>query len=95
MIRTAPTTPIGTLDELEPILRARGFSHVRTMAGPMDLAEFNPYGIRRPRVFASFTDRAWVGTILEIEGETYLADAREASAPFLRGLFPLLTPSQL
>ena len=42
------TEHTGTLDELEPVLRSLGFTGVRTMGGPIDLAEFDPYGMRRP-----------------------------------------------
>lgn len=87
----------GTLDELEPALRAAGFTHVRTFGGPVSLADFDPYGCRR----ASSINRPpahllWRGRYVEHNGMPYLADDPPGgiTPPFVGGLFPLLSEPQ-
>jgi hypothetical protein len=93
-IRFDNTIPIGNLDELEPILRAMGFTAVRTMAGRIDLTAFDPYGMRRLGSVNIKTER-WAHHVyrgqLAYVGETaYLADAKRPDPPFVGGLFELL-----
>lgn len=92
------TDIIGTLDELEPILRDRGYTAVRTMAGSIDLAQFDPYGMRRPGSINlqgrwALPERAVRLALAFIDGRPYLADAQPpaAGSPFVGGLFPLIT----
>lgn len=85
----------GTLDELEPILRSRGYSKVITMAGPIDLSTFDPYGMRRAgsvNLRGKWADdkHAYRGMLAYVDGRPYLADLPlNLGAPFVRGLFPL------
>lgn len=85
---------VGTMDELEPILRARGYTAVRTMAGPIDLAAFDPYGMRRVGSVNIQTERwashVWRGCFATYEGRPYLTEAKVASNGFLNGMFPLI-----
>lgn len=89
----------GTLDEMEPLLRARGFVAVRTMAGPIDLAAFDPYGMRRIGSVNIQSERwahhIYKGRLAFIEDRPYLADAERPSPGFLGGLFPLLTQAEV
>lgn len=84
----------GTLDDLEPKLRALGFTAVRMMSGPVDLAQADPYGMRRvgsPNIpTAQWAHHVWQGRYVEIDGRPYLTDVEAASPPFVNGLFPLL-----
>ena len=84
----------GTLDELEPQLRAMGFSAVQTMAGPIDLAVFDPYGMRRLGSVNIQTDR-WThhiyrGCLAYVGDVPYIADAKRPAPGFYGGLFPLV-----
>jgi hypothetical protein len=84
---------IGTLDEIEPKLRALGFSGVQTMAGVIALDAFHPYGNRNETsVNYRSTSPVYRG-VLEYCGEqAYLCDAYRGpgDSPFLRGMFPLV-----
>lgn len=95
----------GTLDSIEPALRARGYVAVRTMAGPIDLSTFDPYGMRRLGS-VNIQSEKWIGSIYHgilatVDGKPYLADAteegepRRAESPFVCGLFPLLTAEEV
>jgi hypothetical protein len=79
----------GTLDEMEPALLAAGFTSVKTLAGALPLAKFDPYGMRRETSVNGSTG-AWQGKFIEIDGNAYLTDAKPATLPFINGLFPLL-----
>jgi len=65
------------------------------MAGPLDLATFDPYGMRRPGSVNlqgrwALPEKA-VRLCLAYWGDKpYLADAKPPSEGFLGGLFPLL-----
>lgn len=89
----------GTLDELEPGLRALGFTALQMMSGPIDLAEADPYGARRVGSVNIQTERwahhVWRALYVEIDGRPYLTDAKMVtdpplSEPFGFGLFPLI-----
>jgi len=84
----------GTLDELEPILRSQGFTAIQTMAGSIDLAAFDPYGMRRVGSVNIKTERwahhVYRGTLAYVGETPYLADAKRPTAPFVGGMFPLL-----
>lgn len=95
------TTDItGTLDEMEPALRALGFTALQMMSGPIDLAVVDPYGMRRLGSVNIQSERwahhIWQGRYVEINGRPYLTDAKRAdpaltgSQFFVNGLFPLL-----
>ncbi len=92
----------GTMDELEPILRARGFVAVRTMAGALDLAAFDPYGMRRIGSVNIQSERwahhVWRGVLAsDVTGAYYLTDAKRAEpgSIFVNGLFPLVHETQI
>lgn len=91
LVRTALT---GTLDELEPELRARGYTAVRTMGGPLDLSVFDPYGMRRLGSVniqsARWAHHIYRGTLAFMGGKAYLVDATIAEPPFVNGAFELL-----
>jgi hypothetical protein len=96
---TFDETVTGTLDQLEPELRARGYVAVRTMAGPIDLAVFDPYGMRKVGSVNIKSER-WAhhiyrGTLADVNGRPYLADAKRPEPPFVGGLFELLTTLEL
>lgn len=85
----------GTLDEMEPALRARGFVAIRMMSGPIDLADADPYGMRRVGS-VNIQSEKWAHHIyrgrLARSGDTwYLADEQEPTPGFVGGLFELLT----
>jgi hypothetical protein len=84
----------GTLDAIEPALRARGFTALRMMSGPVDLAMADPYGMRRVGSVNIPTDKwahhVWQAEYIEIDGRPYLTDAEPATPPFVNGLFPLI-----
>ena len=88
----------GTLDELEPQLRDRGYVAVRTMAGPQDLATFDPYGMRRigsPNIQSEkWAHHVYRGRLAFVGTTAYLADAERPSPGFYGGLFPLLTAGE-
>lgn len=92
---TRDYTISGTMDEMEPLLRQRGFTAVQTMGGNLDLADFDPYGMRRVGSI-NIRSEKWAHHVyrgvLATDGQTwYLADAKLAEAPFLNGLFPLVS----
>ncbi len=93
------TDLIGTLDELEPILRSRGFVAVRTMAGPIDLSAFDPYGMRRIGSVniqsEKWADHVFKGCLAFYQDRPYLAGLKVATGGFVDGLFPLLTVEDL
>lgn len=84
----------GTLDEMEPKLREAGFTAVQTYGGRMDLADFDPYGMRRVGSINIKTEKwahhVWRGKFVQINDKPYLTDAKEPEGPFCAGLFPLL-----
>ena len=86
----------GTLDELEPGLRAAGYTHVETMGGRIDLSTFDPYGMRRVGSVniqsERWADHVWRGRLAYVDGRPYLTDARTPApdSPFLSGFFPLV-----
>ena len=91
------TETVGTVDDLEPILRELGYTHVETMAGPIDLAMFDPYGKRRIgainlRGNGWGPEHVWRGRLAYVDGKAYLTDARTPApdSPFLSGFFPLV-----
>lgn len=93
-MRFDETFPVGTLDELEPALRAAGFVGVETMAGTLDLAAFDPYGMRRIGSVNIKTERwaahIWRGRLAYVGEVAYLTDATPATPPFINGMFPLV-----
>jgi hypothetical protein len=88
------STITGTLDEMEPALRAAGFVAIRMMSGDIDLSTADPYGMRRVGSVNIPTERwahhVWRGRVVEIAGIVYLTDAKPASPGFLNGLFELV-----
>lgn len=84
----------GTLDDMEPALRALGYTAIQMMAGPVDLAIADPYGMRRLGSVNIQSERwahhIWRGRLIVVNGTPYLTDAKSAEPPFLNGLFPLL-----
>lgn len=94
-IKTETETPVaGTLDDMEPGLRALGFTGVETMGGVIDLAAFDPYGMRRVGSVNIQTEK-WAhhiyrGRLVYINGKPYLSDEKHPAPPFLGGLFPLV-----
>lgn len=89
----------GTMDELEPALRARGFVAVQTMAGPIDLSTFDPYGMRRsdsPNIRGVWLNSIFRGCLAYAGDVAYLAGKEpENGSAFVGGLFPLLTAEQV
>lgn len=87
------TTHIGTIDELEPVLRSLGFTAAITMAGPVDLATWDPYGARRVGSINIQSERwahhVYRGCLAYVDGKPYIVDAKEPEPPFLGGMFPL------
>jgi hypothetical protein len=84
----------GTMDELEPALRSLGYTGVLTMAGPIDLAAIDPYGMRRVGS-VNIQSEKWAhhvyrGRFVEKDGKAYLVDAKQAEPPFMTGLFELI-----
>lgn len=89
-----------TLDELEPALRAKGFTALQMMSGPIDLADVDPYGARRVGSVNIQSERwahhVWRARYVEINGRPYLTDAKRVDPPltgsqfFVYGLFPLV-----
>ena len=84
----------GTLDEMEPQLRALGFNSVETLGGAVGLGDFDPYGMRRVGSVNIQSER-WAhhiyrGRLVYKDGKAYLLDEKEAVAPFVAGCFPLI-----
>lgn len=89
----------GTLDEMEPALRALGFTAIRMMSGAVDLADADPYGMRRIGSVNIQSERwahhIWRGRYVEIAGVPYLTDADQAAPGFVNGLFPLVRAGEV
>lgn len=87
----------GTLDEMEPRLRALGFTGLRMSSGVADLAVADPYGMRHIGSVNIHGEKdahhVWRGVLAQASrtGRWYLTDQREATSPLINGLFELVT----